>query len=259
MLTVKKTNILENDLDCFLSDSNTIYLIEEEKLSMNVLSATLYTIAQEADWNINSILGNNIQDLNNEYLRNWYRRFLIAQKYGIFSRYPKGGTKQYAIVHSSDECVLAHCPRRPYTVIDGEDFVPSSTIILSPKGEIIVPENEVWLNEYSLTSHGFTAKWNGKYGIFTSKGNVLFPCIFEDLGNNILADYGCVRYKGFVFLYKLRGAFPLVSPEAIKDDKTISFYCEDKVYSIAPLGNHYSQENLDELSGILYSLHEKTA
>lgn len=259
MLTVKRTNILENDLEYFLSDSNTIYLIEEEKLSINVLSATLHTIAQEADWNINSILGNNIQDLKNEYLRNWYRRFLIAQKYDILSRYPKGGMKQYAIVYSSDECVLVHCPRRPYTVIDGEDFVPSSTVILSPTGEIIIPENVVWLNENSLTSHGFTAKWNGKYGIFTRKGNVLFPCIFEDMGNSVLADYGCVRYKGSVYLYKLRGAFPVVKPEAIKDDKTICFSCEDKVYSIAPLGDNYSQENLDELSGILYSLHEKTA
>lgn len=259
MLTVKKTNILEKDLECFLSDSNTIYLIEEEKLSMDVLSAKLHTIAQEADWGINTILENTIQDLNNEYLRNWLRRFLIAQKYGILSRYPKGGTNQYAIVYSSDECVLVHCPRRPYTVIDGEDFVPTSTIILSPQGEIIVSENVVWLNENSLTSHGFTAKWNGKYGIFTRKGNVLFPCIFEDMGNSVLADYGCVRYKGFVYLYKLRGAFPVVKPEAIKDDKTISFCCEDKVYSIAPLGENYSQDNFDELSGIMYSLHDKTA
>ena len=259
MLTVKKTNILENDLECFLSDSNTIYLIEEEKLSTNVLSATLHTVAQEADWNINSILANTIQDINDEYLKDWFRRFLIAQKYGILPRYPRGGTKQYVIVFSSEGCVLVHCPRHPYTVIDDEDFVPSSTIILSPKGEIIVPENEVWLNEYSLTSHGFTAKWDGKYGIFTSKGNVLFPCIFEDLGNSILADYGCVRYKGFVYLYKLRGAFPMVNPEAIKDVKTICFSCKDKVYSIAPLGENYSQENLDELGGIMYSLHGKTA
>lgn len=256
MLTVKKTNILENDLECFLSDSNTIYLIKEEKLSMNVLSATLHTIAQVADWDINSILANTIQDINDEYLKDWFRRFLIAQKYGILSRYPKGGTKQYAIVYSSNECVLVHCPRRPYTVIDDEDFVPSSTVILSPQGEIVVSENVVWLNENSLTSHGFTAKWGGKYGIYTRKGNVLFPCIFEDLGNSILADYGCVRYKGFVYLYKLRGAFPVVKPEAIKDDKTISFCCEDKVYSIAPLGDIYSQEDLDELSGILYSLHD---
>ena len=257
MLTVKKTNILENDLECFLSDSNTIYLIEEEKLSTNVLSATLHTVAQEADWNINSILANTIQDINDEYLKDWFRRFLIAQKYGILPRYPRGGTKQYVIVFSSEGCVLVHCPRHPYTVIDGEDFLPSSTIILSPQGEIIVSENVVWLNENSLTSHGFTAKWNGKYGIFTSKGNVLFPCIFEDLGNSILADYGCVRYKGFLYSYRLRGTFPEVDPETIKNDKTIGFCCEDNVYSVTPLGEDYSIENLDELREILYSLHNR--
>lgn len=256
MLTVKKTNILENDLEYFLSDSNTIYLINEEKLSMNVLSATLHTIAQEADWNINSILENTIQDINDAYLRNWFRRFLIAQKYGILPRCPKGGSDQYVIVDASDDCVLVYNPR---AIVNQGLIKPTSTIVLTPEGGIKIPEGKVWLNEYSLTSHGFTAKWNGKYGIFTRKGNVLFPCLFEDMGNSILADYGCVRYKGFAYLYKLRGTFPVVKPEAIKDDKTISFCCENKVYSIAPLGENYSQENLDELSGILYSLHEKTA
>ncbi len=128
---------------------------------------------------------------------------MISQKYGISNHKPHQRTNEYYVDYASDVCVLIHSPRI------NEDQVlvrPESTIILTPQGEIKTPEGKVRIDWRSSGGLGFTAKWDGKYGLYTFRGDVLLPCVFDDLVAPVLWDQPVkLLYKGFLYNFLVEG------------------------------------------------------
>ena len=197
MLTVTYKTIDDSELNLFLIDSETTLALEDADISEKDFSELLYSASEQADWDIDTLLSE-IQRIEDYDLRNLFRRFLISQKYNILARYPRGGTKEYAITFVNDECVLVDCPR---VIIDDELIKPTSTIVLSPTGEIKVPEGEVYINGNSITIHGFNASWNGLQGLYGRRGEMLLPCIFEMVTNNDYENDHYARYKGIYYRF----------------------------------------------------------
>lgn len=212
MFTTKETTICEKSIESFLSEID--YILESEELTEEEALKILRAVSEKAGWNIDSILSETIQEIENGNVRNWYRRFLISEKYGILMK-PRGGTT-YGITHASDECVLVYSPHIP------------STIMLTPQGKIKIPEGEVYLNDL-LNFHGFSARWGDKCGLYTSKGTPLFPCIFEYVENSPFFNFAKLRYKGYEYNY-----YQLEAKSAPKnlDRNKIAFTCEDSIYQL---------------------------
>lgn len=250
MLAIKQHTFSEKDLGSFLHFPQTIAFFEQLKLTTDGVLATFRVIAEESCWNIDSILNEAIQNIEDESLRNVFRRFLISQKYGISPWYCG---QQYSVCKVSDNSVLVDTPLQ---TVPNKECKISYTIFLSPQGDIKVPESEkVWV--FDTLKHGFHVVGNGKSGIYTWTGNVLFPCLFDAVDNGWPAE--TLEYKGNKYVFTICVTSSEVNPAMFRDDKTISFCCEDKVCSIAPLDENYSQNNLDKLREIMYSLHDKTA
>lgn len=226
MIKVNRITINEKDIEDFLCSR----YIEEENLSQEEVSASLYAVSEKAGWIIDTVLSDTIRKIENWQVRNWYRRFLISEKYGILIDYPRGGTNEYCIMFVSDDCVLVYSPRT------------KSTIILSPQGEIMVQEGQVWLNERSLSRcHGFTARWKGLSGIYSEKGTPLFPCIFDDIQNYEYLHIGKLQYVGCKYQYILLGSISQIEKDhfamlAEDSNRCFCFQSDDKVYQVVCLG-----------------------
>lgn len=243
MFTLTKYRLSERDINNCLEESYFINALEKIGMSEQEASDIIFSVAEKANWDIDGILKDTIHAVDNEYLRDCIRRFLISQKYGILPRYPRGGTNQYAIMYASDRCVLVDSPH----IIRNKELVkPTSTIVMSPEGEIMIPEGNVWINTNSLSQLGFNAKWNDLMGLYTESGKVLLPCIFEDLSNPIYCARGTMQYKGFRYSYTWRGVVSERESDKIdpidSECGQMTFVCDNNIYSIFFLG--YNDDGL---------------
>lgn len=221
MLTIKRRTINERDLDYFLNDPHTNIVIEEAGISEKETSDLLHNIAEKADWIINSILSEQILQIDNKQIRNRFRRFLISEKYNILMDYR---TEKYCIIYADDNCILVQSPH----VIRGNEMIkPTSTIVLFSTGEVKVPEGVVWLNERP-TAHGFTAKWNNLFGLYTNNGDVFLPCIFEEITTKEYERYHYLRYKGFYYMF-----IPtLLKQEELTSSHEVAYSFKDRTYCL---------------------------
>ena len=247
MFTIINHTITEKDIEKFLLVPRVNRILKKSGLSENEVSTTLHTLAEKTDWVIDTILKETIMDIGDKSLRNEFRRQLLSKKFGIQPR-KRGVINEYAIVYSSDECVLVHSP---HDIRSQGYIIETSTIILSPIGEIKVSEGEVYIRVESLSWHGFYA-WKSEFmGIYTSKGNVLFPCVFDHLSNPI--DWsGDLIYKGFKYHYTLIGNVSNTDIEKISlISPSIIFVCENKVYLIKYRG--YNEDGYIHRGGYSFS------
>lgn len=249
MLNIANNTISEKDLDGFV-DNKLIDILKKSNLPKEEVLKALHSLAENARWNIDNILPQ-IDQVENIKVRNWFRRYMISKKFGI-QPYQKGHSNLYEICYVSDDCVLVSCP-------------DNTSAVLTPQGEIKVPEGKVEINERSLSPYGFNARWNNMLGLYTKKGNVLFPCVFEDLSNPFDLS-GSLQYKGFLYWYRIESEVPkefLISPGIV-------FACDDKIYSIQFVqynndgyihkgGVSVSREDEDPFVGLPYDKKEQLA
>ena len=243
MIKIRRTTILKEDVDRFLHSSLLNNILQEENLSIDGACELFVAISEKAEWDIYSILSTTIQEIENERVRCFFRRFLISEMYNILMNYPRGGTKEYCIVYADDKCILVQSPH----IIRNDIMVkPASTIVLSPKGEILVPEDKVYIYENSITAHGFTSKWNDLYGLYTRDGELFLPCIFEYVSNKYYERYLYLRYKG-IYYWLQYWADPLtISAEYQYKDIVFTIYPEERLPSFLPETNKY-QLPIEEL------------
>lgn len=210
MLTVAKTTISEKDLKRLFDNPYIKYCLKKDKINKSDLLDLYCSVSEQADWDIDAILSETIQSIKDDsdpllssVNRDWLRGFLISRKYGISNHKPHQRTNEYYVDYASDICVLIHSPR----VNKDQVLVrPESTIILTPQGEIKIPEGKVWIDWRSSGGLGFTVKWDGKYGLFTFRGDVLLPCVFENLAAPMLWDQPVkLLYKGFLYDFLVEG------------------------------------------------------
>ena len=239
MIETNKISTCKKDIEFFLLSSLMSYILEIENLSQERVSASLCAVSEKAGWMIDSILSETIQEIENCQVRNWFRRFLISEKYGTLIECPRGGTNKYCIMFASDDCVLVNSPH----IIRNQELIkPTSTIILSPQGEIMVQEGLAWLNERSLSRcHGFTARWKELSGIYSEKGTPLFPCIFDYVQNDEYLHIGKLQYKGCKYQYILAGTASQIERAhlamfAEDSNSCFCFQSDDKVYQLVCLG-----------------------
>ena len=252
MFTTIKDFINKEEIEYFTSTYN--YVFKEENISLEEVYKLLCDISYWGGWEIASILSNTIQEIKNAQVRNEFRRFLISERFGIYMYYQPD---QYCIMYAWDDCVLVNSP----------GIIKDSTILLSSKGDIIIPEGQVWLNE-NFGRYGFTAKWNGLLGIYSKKGQVFLPCIFDECENDYLPK-GNLRYKGEEYMYHVYGEdtddlagqrkWEDLSTEEKSQSVGIHFFFENRVYEILYFYDypsaHKTRDDMVELFDIISSLH----
>lgn len=231
MLTIERRTINERDLDYFLNDPHTNIVIEKAGLSEKKTSDLLHNIAEKADWIIDSILSEQILQIENKRIRNRFRRFLISEKYNILIDYPRGGTEEYCIMYADDKCVFVQSPG---VIRENEIIKKTSTIVLSPQGTVKMPEDVVYIYENTITVYGFTTRWGDKFGLFSRKGDVLLPCIFDSIENK---DYLLeVSFKGYRYSYVPREDIFSEKYLLEKADKVLIFVSGSRFFELMPLG-----------------------
>ena len=246
MLTVTKTTISEKDLEQLFENSYIKFCLKKDKIDKDNLLGLYRSVSEQADWNIDAILSETIQTIKDDsdpllssVRRDWFRGFLISKKYGIPCHQPHLHKEDYYVDYASDICVLINSPR----VMTEQVLVrPESTIILTPQGEIKTPEGKVRIDWRSSGGLGFTAKWDGKYGLYTNKGNVLLPCVFDDLVASVFWDYPVkLLYKGFLYRFMVEGEKQEMEiGDCDTDDKSssIAFVGKKNVFSLAFVGRN---------------------
>ena len=169
MFRIDKTTICKNDIERLLLLPFMKNILIHEGMTSEEAYENLCSYSEKGGWEIHTILSETILLVENESIRNYFRRFLISEMYDILMAYPRGGTKKYCIMYADDNCILVESPR---IIRDNEIIRPTSTIVLSPEGKVMVQENTVYINENSITKHGITASWNDLYGIYTLEGEM---------------------------------------------------------------------------------------
>lgn len=292
MLTVAKTTISEKDLKRLFDNPYIKYCLKKDNINKGAMLDLYCSVSEQAGWNIDKILSETIQTIEDDpdpFLssarRDWLRGFLISQKYGISYQKPHPRKKEHYVDYSSDICVLINSPR----VNKGQLLVrPESTIILTPKGEIKIPEGKVRIDWRSSGGLGFTAKWDGRYGLFTFRGDVLLPCIFDDLLAPILWDDPVkLLYKGFLYNFLVEGekqemeigdcdtdgnrsGIAFIGKKSVfslsfvgfnehgiihPENKTLAHEVEDPFDKLDDKTRELAKKNAEELFGIIQSVH----
>lgn len=271
---IKNRSISKSHIDRFMAMSHTKYELQQSELcEENVLNALL-SLAEQSGWDIRTMLFGLEQAVPEKGFRNWCRSFLISVMYNILPRYQRGGTKEYSIIYASDDCVFVHSPR---IIRSNELIKPSSTIVLTPQGDIKTPEGRVWIDKASITWHGFTAKWNNLLGIYSRKGDVFLPCVFDDVENSAYLPCGELYYKGFLWKYYQKGRFDQLKKDDILlwangEDHYHIFSYGDNLFDLKILGpkigsstmalpiekiDMLKEENKKELLDIIGAIHHK--
>lgn len=200
MKTVK-TVINENDLDSFLKLPKTKYNLKDIGLSESEAAQLFCPIADKAGWNIDSILSTTLQEVEDESIRYIFLRFLLSKKYDIL---PFDTSDAVSITFADDRCVLVDVPRTITYGYNDPIITPTSTIVLSPIGEVIVPEGHVWVSPTSEMCKGFSTFWDDKAGLLSRNGKVIFPCIMGFLENKDYNDLQLI-YKNHEYHYSFEG------------------------------------------------------
>lgn len=235
---IKNRNINRGHIDRFMSMSHTGYVLEKSGLSEVDVFNRLISLAEQSEWNIQAMLLGLLQAVPEKEFRNWCRQFLISKIYNILPQYPRGGANDYSIYYASDDCVFVLSPR---IVRNNEIVKPTSTIVLTPQGDIKIPEGNVWINEASITWHGFTAKWTNLLGIYTRKGDIFLPCLFDDVENSDYLPFGDLQYKGFKWRFSQKGLISQLDKGKIQyladsvECKTV-FSCDNGLFTLEIIG-----------------------
>lgn len=233
MITNKRNTINESDLDFFLNDPYTNIEIDEAGISKKEISDLVHSLSDKSHWEIDSILSDQILQINDEQIRNRFRRFLISEKYDILMAYPRGGTKKYCIMYADDNCILVLSPR---IIRENEIIKPTSTIVLSPQGEVKLSEDIVYINENSITCYGFTTLWDDKFGLCSRKGDILLPCVFDSIDNQIY--HLQVSFKGYRYTYYHVPQKPIADYSYLlcRADNGLILKSESEIFLLLPLG-----------------------
>jgi len=219
MLRVVQESIEEKDLGLFINFMNNPR--KKIDISEKEMADLVHLVSERANGIIDVILSECIQQIDNVQLRNWFRRFLIAKKYAILIDYQRG-TKECYISYADDNCVFV---QSPYQLINYKTVIPSYTIVLSPIGKVMIPENTVYLFENTRTRHGFTAKWNGLFGLYDRSGEKILPCIFEDIEHKDYESFIYLKYNGIK--YRMGYVADLYIP-------SVNYHYKDMVLSFSP-------------------------
>jgi hypothetical protein len=212
----------EKELKAFLTKAltKTYYSWHKNALPLENAIQVLTETSEKAGWGIEDTLYYHIADVKNEDIRQLFRRFLIAKMYNVrsFDMTQQGAPP--AIVYASDECVL----------INMWNHV-TSTRVLSPSGDILIPEGSVILFPNTISSFGFVAKdvTTRKMGMYSRFGQEVLPCIFDNVTRK-----GELSYEGVSFdLVMADLAIKAISDE-IQHGRAIKFiYGNDQVAGIS--------------------------
>ena len=256
MFRICKSAIGKEDIESFLTEIQDV--LDQEDISREEAFTFLCAISEKCGWEINQILSDTIHEIEKKRVRRYFRRFLISEMYDILMDYPRGGSKEYCIVYADDRCIFV---QSPHVIRNNMIIKPTSTIVLSPKGEIIVPEDTVYIYENSITAHGFTSRWNDLYGLYTMDGEMFLPCIFEYVEHKNSENYLFLRYKGIYYWLKY-WADPLINSAGYRyKDIVLTISPQSRLLSFLPETKKYKlpkeqlksvmAENSKELFGIL--------
>lgn len=177
----------EKELKDFLAKalSRTYYSRHKNALSLEEAIQVLTETAETAGWDIDAILRSHMSDVKNEDIRQLFRRFLIAKKYNVrpFDMTQQGTPP--AIVYASDDCVLINMWNRV-----------TSTRVLSPSGEILIPEGSVIFFPNTISNFGFVVMdvATRKMGMYSKSGQEVLPCVFDNVSRK-----GELSYEGGSF------------------------------------------------------------
>ena len=160
MLKVKNTHLSEKELgsSSFKRPEDTFLLLK--------------SISENANWSIDGILHSvSNQTIKDMKLRNGFRKYLIAKKYGIKENYISGFSY---VSYVSDKCII----------IESEEN--DTSIVLNSQGEVKTDEGKVHINPNSfLCGVCFIAfgrnQQKGKFGLYSSEGDEVLPCIFDSV------------------------------------------------------------------------------
>ena len=158
MLTIKNSRLTEKAFSSFACPEDSFHLLK--------------SLSEKADWSINEILRSISKlTIKSAKLRKSFRKFLIAQKYGIKESYIVG--RSY-VSYVSDECII----------VESEDR--GTSVVLNAQGDIKTDEGKVHINPNSINSSlcfiSFGVnKQKGKQGLYSRDGNEILPCIFDSV------------------------------------------------------------------------------
>ena len=210
-------SLSEKELKDFLAKalSRTYYSRHKNALAIQVLTET----AETAGWDIDAILRSHMSDVKNEDIRQLFRRFLIAKKYNVrpFDMTQQGVPP--AIVYASDDCVL----------INMWNHV-TSTKVLSPSGDVLIPEGNVILFPNTISYFGFVARdvATRKMGMYSKSGQEVLPCVFDNVTRK-----GELSYEGVSFdLVMADLAIEAISDEILYGRAIKFIYGNDQVAGI---------------------------
>ncbi len=174
--------------------------------------------AESANWSIEKILESSIKDIEQEDIRALYRQAVISIMYDVPAEYPGYETEKW-IAWADDECVLIQCRN--------EETRVESTIVMSPTGEIKVPEGVFLVYERFVGVLGFPIRGIHGYGLLSSEGDVVLPCIFDEV--RVQGRYNEIYYKGALFKFlsmqtAIGVAAKALSPDGITPDENLDLF-----------------------------------
>ena len=215
-------SLFHKDLRAFLIKTLTrgYYYQHQNALPLEEAIQVLSETAGIAGWDIDTILKIHMAEVKNEDIRQLFRRFLIAKKYSVrlFDMTQQGAPP--AIVYASDDCVLINIWKHV-----------TSTRVLSPTGEILIPEGSVIFFPNTISYFGFVVMdvTTRKMGMYTKSGQEVLPCVFDNVTRK-----GELSYEGVSFNLHLNDlAIRAISGET-KRDRTIKYiYGNGQVAGIA--------------------------
>ncbi len=246
MLNVKSTKLSESDLKL------PAILFSQDNMSL------LNSIAESANWNIDKFLSESTQLIKKSKgeprsydvtrLLNYFRKVLIAKKYGI--DISDKGRSKYFVVRATDDCIII------------QKKGCSTSIILSPIGELIMDEGNVFINERSLTPNGYNVKRKSSFGLFSKKCIEILPCIFDCIKNNLdgslyvvykNVEFRCmVRYtEDLSFFLPTRACFAFDSGIVLFMDPKLSHDVKYHNCGVHVRINHHNEIDLREEENII--------
>lgn len=212
----------EIELSAFLTKALTRTYCSQHKnaLPFDEAIQVLTETSEKAGWEIDTVLRLHMADVKNEDIRQLFRRFLIAKKYNVrpFDMTQQGVPP--AIVYASDDCVL----------INMWNHV-TSTRVLSPSGDVLIPEGNVILFPNTISYFGFVARdvTTRKMGMYSRFGQEVLPCIFDNVTRK-----GELSYEGVSFdLVMADLAIKAISDEILHGRAIKFIYGNDQVAGIS--------------------------
>lgn len=227
-------SLFHKDLRAFLIKTLTrgYYYQHQNALPLEEAIQVLSETAGIAGWDIDTLLKIHMAEVKNEDIRQLFRRFLIAKKYSVrlFDMTQQGAPP--AIVYASDDCVLINIWSHV-----------TSTRVLSPTGEILIPEGSVIFFPNTISYFGFVVMdvTTRKMGMYSRFGQEVLPCVFDNVTRK-----GELSYEGVSFDLVMADLTIKAISNKIKKGRAVKFiYGNDQVAGIAISHEQGAEEILD--------------